>query len=86
MTEPSFAEELIFAQALDIADASERAAFLERTCANHPALRAEVEALLRAHERSGDLLDLPEKAKHPYTAELAVLRADAEARPGIEKH
>src|SRR5262249_3188990 len=40
--------------------ASERAAFLDRACGNNPALRAEVEALLRAHERSGDLLDLPE--------------------------
>src|SRR5262249_24158376 len=36
-------------------------AFLDRACGNNSALRAEVEALLRASEKSGDLLDLPEK-------------------------
>jgi tetratricopeptide (TPR) repeat protein len=61
MTEPSLPEESIFAQALDIPSA-ERAAFLDRACAGNPGLRAEVEALLRAHERSGDLLDVPEGA------------------------
>src|SRR5437588_11122455 len=59
MTEPSLPEESIFAQALEIASAG-RAAFLDRACGNNHALRAEVEALLRASERSGDLLDLPE--------------------------
>jgi hypothetical protein len=68
VTEPSLPEESIFAQALEITDASERAAFLDRTCAKNQALRAEVEALLRAHERSGDLLDLPEK--EPVTSDL----------------
>jgi tetratricopeptide (TPR) repeat protein len=62
MTEPSLPEESIFAQALDIPSAAERAAFLDRACAGNPAVRAEVEALLRAHERSGDLLDVPEGA------------------------
>jgi serine/threonine protein kinase/Flp pilus assembly protein TadD len=60
MTEPSLPEESVFAQAVEIPSAPERAAFLDRACANNPGLRAEVEALLRAHERSGDLLDLPE--------------------------
>jgi serine/threonine protein kinase len=60
MTEPSLPEESIFAQALEIASTAERAAFLDRACGNNQALRAEVEALLRASERSGDLLDLPE--------------------------
>jgi tetratricopeptide (TPR) repeat protein/serine/threonine protein kinase len=63
MTEPSLPEESIFAQALEITSAAERAAFLDRACGDNPPLRAEVEALLRAHERSGDLLDLPEHAK-----------------------
>ena len=62
MTEPSLPEESLFAQALEIGSAAERAEFLERTCGNDRALRAGVEALLRAHERSGDLLDLPESA------------------------
>src|SRR5437879_11852308 len=61
MSEPSLPEESIFAQALEIRSAAERAAFLDRTCGDNQALRAEVEALLRADERSGDLLDLPEK-------------------------
>src|SRR5437764_10641146 len=61
MSEPSLPEESIFAQALEIASAAGRAAFLGRACGANPALRAEVEALLRAHERSGDVLDLPDK-------------------------
>jgi tetratricopeptide (TPR) repeat protein len=68
MTEPALPEESIFAQALEIASAAERAAFLDRACGNNQALRGEVEALLRAHEQSGDLLDLPEKS--PVTTDL----------------
>src|SRR5437870_1844572 len=62
MSESSLPEESIFAQALEIASAAERAAFLDRTCGDNASLRAEVEALLRANQRSGDLLDLPENA------------------------
>jgi tetratricopeptide (TPR) repeat protein len=62
MTEPSLPEESIFAQALEIRSAPKRAAFLDQVCADNAALRAEVEALLRAHERSGDLLDVPDHA------------------------
>ena len=68
MTEPPLPEESIFAQALEITSAAERAAFLDRACGNNQALRAEVEALLRTQERSGDLLDLPENA--PVTTDL----------------
>jgi serine/threonine protein kinase/WD40 repeat protein len=60
MSEPFLPEESIFAQALDIESASERLAFLDRACGSNPALRAEVEALLHASGRSGDLLDLHE--------------------------
>ncbi|HMF17825.1 MAG TPA: serine/threonine-protein kinase, partial [Gemmataceae bacterium] len=63
MSEPSLPEESIFAQALEIASAAERASFLDRACGNNPALRAEIEALLRAHDKPGDLLDLPENAQ-----------------------
>jgi hypothetical protein len=45
MTEPSLAEESIFAHALEIGSPAERAAFLDRACGQNPALRAEVEAL-----------------------------------------
>ena len=67
MPEPSLPEESIFAQALEIQSAAERAAFLDRACGDNPALRAEVEALLRASQRSGDLLDLPETVQPTST-------------------
>jgi serine/threonine protein kinase/tetratricopeptide (TPR) repeat protein len=62
VNEPSLPEESIFARALEIPSATERVAFLDRACGHDPALRAGVEALLRAHGRSGDLLDVPEDA------------------------
>ncbi len=49
----------IFLAALDIADQTERAAYLERTCADDPALRRQVDALLAAHQRSGEFLNVP---------------------------
>jgi eukaryotic-like serine/threonine-protein kinase len=61
MTEPSLPEESILLQALEIASAAERAAYLDLACGDNRHLRAEVEALLHAHTQSGDLLDLPEK-------------------------
>jgi serine/threonine protein kinase len=60
MTEPPLPEESIFAQALEITSAVERAAFLDRACGQDKTLRAEVEALLHAQEQAGDLLDLSE--------------------------
>jgi serine/threonine protein kinase len=61
MTEPSLPEETIFDQAREITSDVERASFLDRACGNKRALRAEIEALLRADERTGDLLDLPDR-------------------------
>src|SRR5262245_17903383 len=60
MTEEPLPEESIFAQALEIGSAADRAAFLNLACGDNLGLRADVEALLRADARSGDLLDLPE--------------------------
>jgi tetratricopeptide (TPR) repeat protein len=51
-------EETLFHQALAKSPA-ERAAFLDEACAGQPELYAAVEALLAAHEASGDLLDRP---------------------------
>jgi eukaryotic-like serine/threonine-protein kinase len=51
-------EESLFQEALSRSPA-ERAAFLDAACAGQPQLRAAVEALLAAHERSGNLLDKP---------------------------
>jgi serine/threonine protein kinase/Flp pilus assembly protein TadD len=54
----------IFLQALDIKDATERAAFLDGACAGQPALHAQVAQLLKAHELAGRFLDQP----HPVAA------------------
>jgi eukaryotic-like serine/threonine-protein kinase len=50
-------EETIFAAALEKTTAAERAAYLEQACVGDIELRQRIEALLRAHELSGDLLD-----------------------------
>jgi serine/threonine protein kinase len=44
--------EAIFDSALELTDAGERAALLDRACAGNPQLRARVEKLLAAHARS----------------------------------
>jgi len=61
MTEQSLPEESILLKALEIKSPGERAAFLDRACGENRDLRAEVEALLAASAKSGDMLDLPEK-------------------------
>jgi serine/threonine protein kinase/tetratricopeptide (TPR) repeat protein len=50
-------EESIFVTALEMSTPSARAAYLESACGGDAALRRRVEALLKAHEQSGDLLD-----------------------------
>jgi serine/threonine protein kinase len=64
-------EETIFAAALQKATPAERAAYLEGACADDPELRRRVEALLRAHEQSGDLLDPPLRDPGPMTEPAA---------------
>jgi serine/threonine protein kinase/tetratricopeptide (TPR) repeat protein len=59
MSETSDRTESIFAAAVALANADERAAYLEQACAGDAALRGHVEALLRAHARAGHLLDRP---------------------------
>lgn len=65
-------EQSLFLAALDIADPTQRADFLARACDGNPALREQVEALLTAHESSGEILDVP------------VLQQMAAATPGSE--
>jgi hypothetical protein len=55
-------ERELFLQALDITDPAERAAFLDRVCADHPDLRQQLEELLKAHEQAGPFLDQPHPA------------------------
>jgi serine/threonine protein kinase/WD40 repeat protein len=52
-------ERTVFLAALDIDDAAERSAYLDRACAGDPALRAQVEQLLAEHERPGIFMDRP---------------------------
>ena len=49
-------EETLFHEALSQSP-GERAAFLEQACEGRPEVRAAVEALLAAHEKSGNILD-----------------------------
>jgi serine/threonine protein kinase len=50
-------ERTIFLSALEMEDADARSAYLDAACAGDEKLRADVEALLRAHESAGSFLD-----------------------------
>jgi serine/threonine protein kinase len=49
----------IFLALLDLPDAASRSAYLDKTCAQDAALRAQVEALLRSHDTAGSFLGPP---------------------------
>src|SRR5260370_34322414 len=68
MTEAPDRTESIFAAAVALASAEERAGYLDQACAGDAALRGHVEALLRAHERAGHLLDRPAPGAPERTA------------------
>jgi WD40 repeat protein/serine/threonine protein kinase len=50
---------MVFLEAVEKPTAKERAAYLDEVCRNDVALRAELESLLRAHEKAGDFLESP---------------------------
>src|SRR5262249_7932926 len=56
LTDPEDPLMPVFAAALALGSAADREAYLDRECAGDPALRARVEALLRAHDRAGGFL------------------------------
>ena len=63
-----------------------RAAYIEEACAGDLELQRRVQALLAAHEQSGDLLDPPEAGtppSHHDVAAAADLAARAVSRPII---
>ena len=60
MTDQLQIEESIFLRAIEIPEDAERAVFLDQICGDNEKIRADVEVLIRAHGKSGDLLDLPE--------------------------
>src|ERR1700722_2098352 len=86
-------EETLFQEALSLPP-EERAAFLARVWAGRPELLAGIEALLAAHEKTGNLLDDPPpdlaatiatsggEARAPATAEFTPTPDPAHSRPG----
>ena len=52
-------EKTIFLAAVEIADPAQRAAYLAGACKGDAKLRQQVDALLAAHDRSGEFLDVP---------------------------
>jgi hypothetical protein len=56
MSLPNHSANDIFAEALRLTNADERAAYLDQVCAGDPALRQEVESLLGAYAQAGDFL------------------------------
>src|SRR5438552_10199906 len=60
MVDPNQQEKSIFLQAIEIASVEERAAYLSVACEGNQRLRAEIEALLHAHEKPQALLDAPD--------------------------
>ena len=56
-------DETLFAAALEKHSPAERSAFLDEACADDPAMRQRVEALLHAHDKAGDFLERPAVAQ-----------------------
>src|SRR5262245_12332222 len=52
-------ERLVFIEALERDDPTERATYLDRACADDVALRQRIERLLKAHEPADDFLEKP---------------------------
>jgi serine/threonine protein kinase/tetratricopeptide (TPR) repeat protein len=59
MPEPALTAKAVFDRAHEIDSPAERRAYLDAVCADAPALRARVEALLRAYDEAGSFLDTP---------------------------
>jgi serine/threonine protein kinase len=56
-------EKSIFLDAIEQPSTNDRAAYLDAVCGDDPKLREEIEVLLRAHDRTDDLLDLPDSLR-----------------------
>jgi eukaryotic-like serine/threonine-protein kinase len=57
MSSPEPNAEDIFAEALRLTNAAERAAYLDRACGGNQTLRQEVESLLSAYAEAGNFLN-----------------------------
>src|SRR6266496_2195201 len=78
---PKSAEE-IFAAALELTNPAERAALLDRECAGHSALRAEVESLLAAHVKASKFLEKPPAAAVAETLAVTTGTIPVTEKPG----
>ncbi len=78
MNESNLPDESLFEQALHCRSAEERAAFLDRVCGAKPELRAKLEELLEAYQRSGAFLEHAAEAAPTLEAEFV----HREERPG----
>jgi serine/threonine protein kinase len=74
MTEQDQSEKSIFLAVVEIDSVAERAAFLDRACGGNRSLRAQVEALVQAHEKAQRLLDTP-LAGTPWRDETQILES-----------
>jgi serine/threonine protein kinase len=62
----------LFGQALEIASPADRAAFLDQVCRDNPALRAELEGLLKASAKAGQFMNRPAGPTGATTVPLEV--------------
>ncbi len=65
MNETADRTESIFAAAVALVSAEQRAAYLDQACAGDPALRRQIEGMLQAHEQAGHFLDRPAPEPEP---------------------
>jgi serine/threonine protein kinase len=76
MSEQALAEESIFLEAVQIESDVDRAAYLDRACRDHSELRADVEALLFAHDKKSRFLLDPLLPGYTVEDELRLFNAD----------
>jgi hypothetical protein len=65
-------EETIFDAAIQKANPAERAAYLDAACGGDAELRRRIEALVRAHQQSGGLLDSSSNDAGSITADVGM--------------
>jgi serine/threonine protein kinase len=88
MNKPATSAENVFARAIELPPGPARDELLAGECANAPALRREVESLLRAHDAAGDFLGGPAKRKAnlpatPAASNQRTTAIDAAAHAGV---
>jgi serine/threonine protein kinase/tetratricopeptide (TPR) repeat protein len=74
-------ERSLFLAVLEIADPVERAAYLDQACAGEPALRLQVEQLLKAYQEPGHFMEVPAHALVATVDESTTERAGSVIGP-----